>query len=196
MKIQELLSNHQKLPADYVHAIRNTCGDFIYSTESPLIKNLNMDSLVSRVKIRHHKRNDPFVEVFNDALLKKFGKTNIHQRCIFANGPDSFKKVHNQTPYYVFPIDGFSFLYSRQITDVNEEFRDTLSVLKNSIDSSEAFSIVHDLLLYTYESSNLEQGIIDGCEIIVYDIPYYFAVNVKSFPVYDQLLHNIRGHVL
>lgn len=195
MKIQEIITNYHQLTSEQSHLIRSACGTFIHATDTPLLKNLNNDSLLSRVKVRFHKRNDQFVEVFNEALMKKYNIANIHQRCIFANGPDSFVPNKSVTPYYVFPIDGYRFLYSRGVKDANEQLRDTMNNLSLELDDAddEASRIMHDLLQYTYESTDLEQGIVEGCEVIVYNIPYYYAINAKQFPIYEQLLSNLKG---
>lgn len=150
---------------------------------------------MSRIKVRFHKRHDQFVEIFNNALLKKYNTNNIHQRCIFANGPDSFTPAPGTTPYYVFPIDGYKFLYSRGISDANEQLRETLETLSVAMENEndEVSRVMYDLLQYTYESTDLEQGIVEGCEIVVYNIPYYFAINAKHFPIYEQLITTLRG---
>ena len=196
MKIDELITNYNfnALPREIVDTIRSSCGTFLQSTDTPLMKGLHSSLPSSKVKVRFHKRQDNFVEVFNEALFQKVNTPNIHQRCVFANGPTSFKVEMNTVPHYIFPIDGYRFLYNDRVTDVNEEFRQVMSELKSELKSVEqATDIIRDLLFHTYTSSDLDRGIVEGYEIIIYNIPYYFAINAKSFPVYEQLLTTLRG---
>lgn len=137
-----------------------------------------------RVKVRLQKRKDGVSEVFERAFGQDF--SNLRQRAVFAS---SVKPVveENVEPFYVFPIDGYKFLYSKEVTNSNNDYRSVIDKLVSELGNlNEATDIVTDLLKYTYATSNLYEGMAAGSEVIFYSIPYYYAVRASKYN-YDDL---------
>lgn len=197
MKFEDLFATKNSLlTSEQAYKIRTQCSEFLSLTKHPLLKNLsNKTENFLRVKVRFHKRNNDFIEIFNQALGKKFNVFNIHQRAIFANGIQSFVFQQDLTPYYIFPINGFKFFYNKQIKNSNNEYIETFETLAEQFEHSKqpVISIVKDLIEYTYVSENLEQGIVDGCEIVIYNIPYYYAIKYEAIPNYSEFIEAIKG---
>jgi hypothetical protein len=50
-----------------------------------------------------------------------------------------------------------------------------------------AIETFKEVLKYDYIGSNLIDGIGQGCEIIVYNVPYFFAIRTSSVNKYSTL---------
>lgn len=196
MKIQELFQEHNsKLSAEQIMLLSNNCKQFLSMTDKPLLKGfLNHTEDFVKMKIRFHKRQSDLIDIFNEAFFNKFNVSNFHQRSIFANGERSFVKNKLTQPYYVFPTNEFKFAYSREIKNSNSEYQNTFESLLEKIELNvdNIADIVKDLMIYSYVENELERGIVEGCEIIIYNIPYYYAVNANTFPNYNELLQQIK----
>jgi hypothetical protein len=195
MKIQELFeSRNDNFTPDHLRTIRASCNHFLETTSTPLMRSLKTDGRhFMKVKVRLRKNHNDFTDVFNEALFQKYHVANIHQRSIFANGPSSFESTESNIPYYVFPIDGFKFLYSVQVKNSTTQFNNTFESLSKDIhDDDHVNAVIRDLMIYTYTSDDLERGIVEGSEIVMYNVPYYYAVNADKFVNYKQLLNTIK----
>ena len=58
-------------------------------------------------------------------------------------------------------------------------------------EGNEADQIIADLLQYTYISDTLNEGIKSQAEIILYNIPFYYAVRANTID-YGDLLTSLR----
>ncbi len=176
-----------------------TCTQFLYeSKEQPLLKNLRLKNLreyhktVTKVKVRFHNRTNIVIETFNSAFEQKHGISNLHQRSIFANGIKSFNEGVDMKPYYIFPKNGYKFMYNVGVENYNETYKYTFDSLHEQFgDTAHAATLMTDLLQYTYTSSNLAEGISTGAEIIIYDIPFYYAVSQEAIE-YPALLSLLK----
>ena len=143
---------------------------------------------VQKVKIRKRKQNrsDKFANTFNGAF--KDQTSNLRERAIFANNGETGNLEVLET-FYVFPIDGYKHLYSKQVknstTCYNAVFESLLDQLGNKQPSAE---LLTELLRFNYVSENLTEGIDAGAEIIIYGIPYYYALRESSVDKYEKLL--------
>lgn len=197
MKFEDLflISTLSTITTEQAHSLRTQCSDFLSLTKYPLLKNFSdkTDKFL-KVKVRFHKRNNDFIETFNQALGKKFNIFNIHQRAIFANGLQSFVFQEGYTPYYIFPINGFKYFYNKQIKNSNNEYLEIFETLVKQFEYSKqpVISIVKDLIEYTYVCENLEQGIVEGCEIVIYNIPYFYAVRYDAISDYNQFIEALK----
>ena len=57
----------------------------------------------------------------------------------------------------------------------------------------ESLDMVTDLLKFTYTHENLAEGLQNGCEVIIYNIPFYYALRASLVEEYDDLLTSLRG---
>lgn len=160
-----------------VRQISTECSDFLNdSCGQPVFKLLPKTYTdFHKVKVRH-KRCDNIGEVFNQA----FGPNNIRQRAVFASAhiPDV---TTESEPFFIFPINGFRFLYSVEVRDSGHAYRQVMETLIHHLnDEQEASSLIADLLKNTYKQTNLADGILQGAEIILYNIPFYYALRAST----------------
>jgi hypothetical protein len=174
--------------------ILSECEDFLTLSEGlPLLKNLpsSYDD-IHKVKVRKRKKQNDFTKRFNEAFDDVF--TELRQRAVFANGALSLKESYNdEEPFFIFPIDGFKYLFSTEVENSNQQYQTVFEAILQELDENTAEQTLKDLLKFTYQSSNLAEGISSGAEIILYNIPYYYAVRTTSVPSYDDLLSGLLG---
>lgn len=166
--------------------IINECSQFLVESGGlPLLKNLpkNKNGFI-KVKVRHQKANCPFIKVFNDAFADE--RTNLLQRSIIAHGENGFQSNNAELePFYVFPIDGYRYMYNPTAStrDYIESFNSLMEKLGDM-----GGDILKDVLKRDYEFDNLQRGISSGSEIIIYGIPYYYALRKSLVDDYERFL--------
>lgn len=158
-----------------IETIRSQCSDFINESEGlPAYKKLPKNVNFTKLKARTRKRTDSFSESFNNALVP-----NLRQRAIYAHGSKP-KLNENEGGYYIFPINGYKYVFNECIQDS--------SIYENvyrGVNDSELFT---ELLQHNYTNDHLVEGLESGAEILFHSIPYVYAINVDVFPSYNQLL--------
>lgn len=143
-----------------------------------------------RVKVRLQKRRDGVSDVFERAFGHDF--TNLRQRAVFAS-PSRPLMTEQMEPFYIFPIDGYKFLYSKEVTNSSSDYRNVIDKLVTELGNlNEATDIVTDLLKYTYATTNLHEGMSVGAEVILYSIPYYYALRANATD-YDEIVSLINN---
>lgn len=162
-----------------------SCTQFLKESEGlPLLKGLPTAAYSSfaKIKVRHRKQKGAFTETFNNAL----DVIKLRQRAIFANSPTQ------KYQYYIFPTNKYRFVYSEEVQDSGEEYKNVFESLLDKFDQNpeKAIAITTDLLKYTYTDKNLAEGIQRKSEIIIYNVPFYYAVK-QSIVNYDNLLEFI-----
>lgn len=169
--------------------INKECGLFLIESQGkPLIKNLprNNDGF-RRVKVRKKKNVSEFEKQFNESFFMEFD--DLRNRAVFVNGEQP--SGENVEPFYVFPIDGYRFMYSPQVFNSSELYKDTFDKLIEA-SGTEGMDIFQELLHLSYDYTNLPTAIDCGCEIILYDISYYYAVRVSLVDNYKEWFYNGR----
>lgn len=188
MLIEDLLGKNIILGQDQVQTIKEHCSQFLRESAGlPLFKSLPAAyNDFHRVKVRLQKRRDHIAEVFDKAFGDKCA--NIRQRAIFASSVAPLLKEDTDS-FYVFPINGYKFLYSKEVTNSSNNYQAVMAtMLEQFEDTSGAIDMVTDLLKYTYSSSNICEGISSDSEIILYGIPYYYAVRSSTCENYSRFL--------
>lgn len=185
MLVRDILE-HNTVNNDITQTLKVDCSVFLRESKGlPMYRSLPSSyEDFHRVKVRLQKRKDGVSDVFERAFGQDFN--NLRQRAIFAS---STKPVveDNTEPFYVFPTNGYRFLYSKEVTNSNHDYRNVIDKLVSELGNlNEATDIVTDLLKYTYSTSMLNEGISSGAEIIFYSIPYYYAVRASTYN-YDDL---------
>ncbi len=190
MLITELLSEQTN-----VEPLLNIgCSDFINETKFlPLVKSLPITySNVQKVKARKQKRTDIVSDVFNKAF--ETTTFDLRQRAIIAY-PTYPPILEGTEHFYVFPINGYKFMYSKQVTNSTSNYKQMIDVLFEQFSNNfQALEIITDLLKFTYTSEQLLEGMRANSEIIIYGIPYYYAVRVSAFPDYSDLITTINKY--
>ncbi len=188
MLIEDLLGNHRAGTAHVFQNIRTTCSQFIdESAGMPLFRQLPTSYAdVHRVKVRAKKRPSVVGEAFNKAFEQNYA--NISQRAVFAT-PTQPVTDNAHEPFYVFPINGFRFIYSKEVLESTSGYQQVMNTIVEQLkDEQAATELVSDLLKFSYTSVNLYEGINSNCEIILYGIPYYYAVRCSAYQEYQQLI--------
>lgn len=174
------------------HPIMVECSNFLeMSGGLPLLKNLPChyeDFRKVKLRMRKKKGKDHFAKTFNEAFEDI---PHLRQRAMFANGPSSFiAESGEKEPFYIFPIDGFSFMYSLEVTNSNTDYMEAFDTLLSSV-SSGVDQLMEQVLKYSYISEDLNRGIEHGSEIILVNMPYCYAIR-QSVGEYDDLIHTLK----
>jgi len=190
VRAKELFSSIEERMSAELFRLRQ-CTEFLQESKGePLLKNLSQNEThdwFRQVKVRHHKKESPLIESFNEAFESKFGIQRIHQRAIFTNGVKSFRLQEGYQTYYVFPTNRYNFIYNPEITSSSKRYQSTFEELQENFDEGTVKGLITELLGYTYVSENLFEGIDKGAEIVFFGIPYYYAIHKNSFPEYEEL---------
>lgn len=186
-----LLQQVLKHPKNHsLSLIQKNCSQFIKEcTGLPLMKNLPEEyKSIQKIKARKRNFNNNFVETFNNT----FGD-NLCQRAIFTNGVKSFNPIfeNDLEPFYIFPINGYRYLYSSEIQNSSEDYKLIFETTFQQLGSEKAKTVITDLFRFVYRQDNLNEAIEKGSEIIIYNIPFYYGVKVSQFENYSQLLSQI-----
>lgn len=165
------------------------CADFLNeSAGKPLLKNLpsRIDGFV-KIKLRHKKSSNLFTENFNSAFANE--RVKLLQRSMFAQGDAGFSPSTDPTmePFYVFPIDGYRYMYNPHAAST-DDYRETFSKLLSSVGAG-AQDMFQTMLKYDYVFDDLKGGIEGGSQLIVYGIPYYFALRKSIIDDYDSFMY-------
>lgn len=168
--------------------IKRECSIFLHeSNNKPLIKNLSIrNDGFKKIKVRKKKKQDIFIEAFNIAFPEH---KNIFQRSIFANGDNASIPPTNSDiePFYIFPIDGYKFMYNIQVKNSSLEYKESIDNILKNINENAAIEIFSDIIRKNYNNNDLEHGINSDAEIIIYGIPYYYAIRKSLVDHYVKL---------
>lgn len=170
-----------------IHVLKTHCSRFMQESAGlPVFRALpSAGEDFRRVKVRYHKRSDSISELFNAALESV--APNLMPRGIFTQ-PSVMELEEGYDPFYVFPVNGYRFLYSKGVQNSNINFRTMVAELEEKVDG--AHELTRDLIKYTYVTENLEEGIRSDSEIIFFNIPCYYAIRCSAVKSYSSLINN------
>lgn len=185
MRINDLYENTESTKE--FQLLKKNCSQFFTeSGNSPLLKNLSISmEPFHKVKVRKRKGDSgDFTETFNEAFEAQH--PGLRQRAIFANGLTSFQPTLSEEsqPCFIFPIDGYKFMYSREVANSGQEYKQVFETLFEQFGEEKGNDVITDLLRFTYTSNNLNEGIDGGSEIIIYGIPSFYSYSVDQLSVY------------
>jgi hypothetical protein len=172
--------------------IQNECSQFLTESRGyPLLKNLptNQDGF-RKVKVRKKKNlKNEIIEAFNDTFKSH---TDLMQRSIFAHSVEAFQpsKTADFEPFFIFPINGYKYLYAQNVANTTETYKTTLSTLIENYGEN-GIKTFQEVLKHQYSFSDLENGLSSKTEVIVYDIPYYYAIRYSLIEEYEEFLNLI-----
>lgn len=170
------------------------CSQFIKESEgNPVVKYLPQNpKTYKKVKARKKKSRNTFDLLFNTVFEDKHSE--IRQRAIFVNGyntklPNKINGISGpEELYYIFPINGYKYIYSPTIVDSSVDYQSSLNELVNLMeDDNKAITTFKDILKFEYTDTDLTKGILANCEIIFYNVPYFYAAKVESIKNYSIL---------
>jgi len=170
--------------------IKNQCSQFIDESGGfPVARNLPRTyEDFQKVKVRKRKHTNEFSNTFNGAFKDELN--DLRERAIFVNGVTTFEESHGDStePFYIFPINGFKFLYSKEVENSTQNYKQVFESVFCQMGEESGKEVLTDLLRFTYVSENLSAGIESGAEIILYGIPYYYALRESRIDNYNELL--------
>lgn len=167
--------------------LRQECSQFLSESQDQLLlKNLPRDyEGFKKVKVRKKNVNELFVDAFNRSFSEH---KNLFQRAIFANGESSFvSKMDGIEPFYVFPINGYKFIYNPVVSNAFEQYKGDVNYLLQKVSKTAAVDMFSKVIKESYISSNLSNGIQVGAEIIFYNVPYYYAIRKSLLDDYNKI---------
>jgi hypothetical protein len=172
--------------------IKKECSQFLKESNGfPLLKNLPSDNDgFRRVKVRKKKNlNSDLVSVFNETFNEH---NQLMQRSIFAHGMNAFQPIINDEvePFFIFPIDGYKFLYAESVSDTTAIYKSTLDKLIEAFGET-GIKTFKEVLKYQYTFNKLDEGLITNSEIILYNIPYYYAIRYSLIENYADFVNEI-----
>lgn len=187
MRVKDLIYNYE---IGVIEPIKIQCSQFLEESGGlPMLKSLpEIYEDFQKVKVRKRKHTNTFSNMFNGAFKDEIN--SLRERSIFANGLATFEHntVENTEPFYVFPTNGYKFLYSKEVENSTESYKQVLESILNQLGEKSGKDVFADLLRFTYISENLPAGIESGAEIIIYGIPFYYAIRESCIDSYDELL--------
>lgn len=170
--------------------LKTQCGQFIRESQGlPLYKaySSSLTEDFKRVKVRFHRRRDTTSTIFDNAFGINNSTTGFRERAVFTTG--AMPALTELTkPFYVFPIDGYEYIFSKQVSNSSHELTDVLNTLKEDLDSDLSHDIVADLLKYSYQNTNLVEGIQSQNEIIIHNMSSFYIVDATAYPNYKLLI--------
>jgi hypothetical protein len=172
--------------------IKLECSQFIKESNGiPIFKNLpkNKEAFV-KIKARHRKTQDEqFRNAFDGAFKEQ--KSNLLSRAVFCNAKD--KPTDNEERFYVFPINGYKFLYNKNDKNTSKTYQNALTEIIDIVAQNEAINLLTTILESDYISESLTDAIQNDREIIFYNIAYFYAIKVELFPTledYKNIIYN------
>lgn len=154
--------------------LRSQCSQFLRESSLPLIKTLPSTKAFYKLKARYRKQ-DPIAENINNALQIPL---LLEKSVVVNNASDHLTK------FYVFPINGYKFIYSDNIKESTQLF-----TMYNIINNTELYAnIIQDLT----HNHNINEAIQSNNQIMLYNIPYCYCVNSNAIESYKNLLKILR----
>ena len=169
MRINQILESDDPTYVAYnqsLKTIKRECSTFLHESQDlPVFRTLPSSyEDIQKVKVRQHHNKSRFVQTFNEAFEDQV--QNLRQRAVFAvASPDKYEAKDEKDIFYVFPKNGYKFLYCTEVTHSNNDYQQVFDSLFEQFDDR-AEQIIHDLLKFAYVDQNLFEGIKKQAEII------------------------------
>ncbi len=175
-----------------IHPIVAECSIFLEQSDGlPLLKNLPChyeDFRKVKLRMRKRKADSDFAKTFNEAFDQI---PHLRQRAMFANGANTFvAETGEKEPFYIFPVDGFQFMYSLEVTNSNTDYMKAFDTILEQFRGDS--NLMEQVLKYTYTQEQLNEGIRHGSEIILYNMPYCYAIRKRSAELYSTLISTLQ----
>lgn len=80
-------------------------------------------------------------------------------------------------------------MYCTEVTRTKTDFQNAIDALFERFDNvDEAVGVLKELLTMSYVDTKLEEGIQNGSEIIIYNIPSFIAVRCSAVDSYEDAI--------
>lgn len=167
-------------------SILKDCSEFLSKAgNNPLYKLLPTGGEGFRkIKIRKKNRHEhSFERYFDMAFGHQYKDLRLRSMIAQSKTPDNNNPLLE--PFYVFPINGFRILYNQQIEDYNSYIKTLEGILQNTGSMEQ---LLKNLFEYAYVEGEIVDAIKSGSDILIYDIPYYYAVRKSLIRSYDNFI--------
>ena len=196
MLINDIIQTSQTIEG--LKTISEQCSDFINNSDGkPLLKNLPATyENFHKVKVRKRKQrkedSEEFAKLFNEAFEQEM--ENLRERSVFANGERTFTESEepDQNVFFIFPIDGYEFMYSKEVENSSTNYKSAFDAILEKLGADKGKEVIAELLKFNYTSDQISEGIQSGSEIIIYNIPYFYAIRKNAEVDYQELITKIK----
>jgi hypothetical protein len=169
-----------------LNTISTQCRDFIAETKFPMYRSYDYDVDVKKVRVRTRKRdNSVFNTLFNGGFDKIYG--GIRQRSIFTSGEQP-----GDNGYYVFPINGYQFMYNDTVGNSVSDLEPMFQSIRAKLGENASSVVIEEFLRFSYQTTNINEGVRKGVEIIIYNIPFFYVVRADSIG-YAKLIMRLKN---
>jgi len=158
--------------------IKLECSEFIKECRGkPLLKYLpkGKEAFI-KVKARHRKNKENKLNKIFDVA---FENDNFLSKSIICNTNAGSDHVEE---FYIFPINGYKFLYSKNDKNTSETYKNALLEIIDLVKENDALSLLTTILAEDYTAENLVVALDENKEVILYNIPYFYAIKRSLFP--------------
>lgn len=174
-----------------IPTISEECSEFLtLSKGQPLTRFLKKEGNgLRRIKVRWKKSKlweSEFIHTFNSSFPQY--KDILHRSVLASKNPDVSEMNEDEEPFFIFPINNFKFCYNPNITNITKTYEKLYENL-NDFFSEESVNIFHDLIRTGYVFSELDEGIEKNSQVIIYNIPYYYALRASLVPDYRDIIY-------
>jgi hypothetical protein len=163
------------------------CWQFLEQSKGQrLYKNLpkSYDGF-KKVKVRKKNMNELFIDAFNQSFSDH---RNLFQRAIFANGDKSFSaECGEREPFVIFPVNGFKFIYNPVVIDAFVQYNNDVEYLLRKVSKQAAIDMFSKVIRQSYVRNNLAEGIQTGAEIVLYNVPHYYAIRKSLLDDFERI---------
>ena len=171
--------------------IASECTQSLHELSTPLLKWLPVSTPdIKRFKVRYNNRdhNSLMSEAFKRAFDAQF--VNVRERAVFVN----FMQTEEDTePFYVLPPNGYKYLYNVELNQSSNQLAETVAQITSELDADSATTLLSDIVKQSYRSSNIMEAVRTRSEVILYNIPYFYAVRASSIP-YNTLTNHVSRY--
>lgn len=170
------------------------CSQFLRSSKYPLYKAFpTYYPDIKKVKVRQKKRTDPIKDALSNAFKHK--TKEIGKKAVFTcTDPDKCEIADGMELFYAIPISGYKFLYNEQVSGTSlrhqQVFNDVLSSVKDECTTKQLLAEVFN---YSYKDDSLEEACESKSDVILYNVPYFYAVRCSKHP-YDELINKFLNN--
>lgn len=202
MKINEIEAGKKYgLPSDeegqIIDLIKTNCSDAVAAMQQCgqfLYRGAGVKHLAFHGRSRENRRSLSMLnwqqEVFDKAMTA-YGFTALRSNSIFCSGSFDQAKSYGH-PFIIFPVNGFSFLWSAEVRDFVIKAYPIGDACKDALKSRDPIGAIQNNVIrpYKYSDSNLGEAILAGHEISVHGEYYAFSA-IKNG--YVELFTKILG---
>jgi hypothetical protein len=173
-----------------IPTLSHECSQFLADSKgNPILKHLPIPGQgFRRVKVRQKKHIDQFSSTFSEAFYQE--RKNLLRRAVIARNESTLLPAPpGMEPFYVFPRNGFRFMYCQNPEVTTEAYKDILTQMIKAVGTESGLSVFHEVVKYQYTFSDLDCGIMSGAEVIFYQIPWYYAIRKSLVLDYQKFIY-------